>query len=150
MCTGVEAAIIIAGTMVSAAGAIQSGQAAQRQANLQAEALNQQAQREQQIAAQNEEDYRRQQSRLVASRRAMMGANGVMAGTGTPLLVAEDMAGEIELQALRIRNGGDAKALGLQTEASLQRMKGSAERTNSYYRAGGTLLKGAGEAYKTR
>ncbi len=139
-----------AAAVVSAAGAIQSGQAAQRQANMQAEALNQQAQREQQIAASNEEDYRRQQSRLMASRRAMMGANGVMTGTGSPLLVTEDMAGEIELQALRIRNGGDANVLARQTEASLQRMKGSAERTNSYYRAGGALLDGAGKGFASR
>lgn len=136
-----------AAALVSAYGAIQQGQAAQDQANYQATIQQQQADRERQIAAANEQDYRRQQSRLMASRRAILGGAGVDAGEGSTLLVSEDMASESELQALRIRNGGEVSATRLTQQAALTRMSGENAKTGGYSRAGASLLQGAGYAY---
>lgn len=136
-----------ASAAVGAVGAIQSGQAAKKQGEFQSAVLQQQADRERQDAAAKENDFRTQQSRLLASRRAAMGASGVDAGTGSPLLVDQDFAGEAELQALRIRNGGDVAATRLEQDASLQRSAGANAATSSYFRAGSLLLGGAGDAF---
>jgi hypothetical protein len=132
---------------VSAVGAIQSGQAAKNQANFQSAIAQQQADRERLAAAQGEEDFRRQQSRAMATRRAQMGGSGIDTSTGSPLLVSEDFAGESELQALRIRNGGEVSATRLEQSAALQRSAGANAVTDSYFRAGSSLLTGAGQAF---
>lgn len=140
----VMAVTAAAGAAMTAASAIQQGKQAAQQASVQAQIMQQQADREREIGAANEEDYRREQSRLMASRRAILGGSGVESDTGSPLFVAEDMAGESELQALRIRNGGDVEAARMEQQADFVRLKGAHEQSNSYLRAGGSLLSGAG------
>ena len=146
MCTGVEIALI-AGTVLSAGSAVQSGVAAKGQAKLQAGVLQQQADRDRLQAASDEEDFRRNQSRVLASRRAAMGAAGVEQGTGSALLVSEDFAGETELQALRIRTGGEVRATRAEQQASLQRFAGRQAQTAGFIRGGSLLLTGAGKAF---
>lgn len=136
--------LIGAGSAVSALGAIQQGRAAAAQARFQAAVQEQQATREQQLAEQREQDFRRRQSREMASRRAILGASGVEASAGSPLLVSEDFAGETELQALRIRNQGEVTATRLEQQAQLTRMQGRAARTAGFFRAGSSLLSGFG------
>lgn len=132
---------------LSAVSALEQGQTAARQAQFQATIMEQQAAREKQLAEQAEDDYRRNQSRLMASRRAILGGSGVEPGEGSPLLTTEDMAGEIELQARRIRAGGVADSTRLMQQASLERARGKAERSGSYVRAGASLLSGAGMSF---
>lgn len=136
-----------AAAVVSAAGAIMQGQQAQASANYQAQIMQQQADRERQVAAANEAGYRRQQDRLMASRRAILGGSGVEGGTGSPLMASQDMAGESELQALTIRNGGEASATRLTQQAALTRYQGNSAVTGSYFRAGASLLQGGAYAY---
>lgn len=131
---------------VSAAGAIAQGQQAKAQAKFQAAVNEQQAARTRQISAGQEEDFRRRQSRLFAERRAALGAAGVEAGTGTPLLTFGDFAAETELQALRIRSGGQTQATRLEQQASLTRAGGRAARRRGFFRAGSSLLSGFAEA----
>lgn len=137
-----------AAAVIGAVGSIAAGQAQASQAKYQSEVLHQQAVREQQEAASREDDYRRDAQRQMASRRAAMGASGINTGTGSPLLVSEDMAGEAEYQALRIRSGGELNATRLEQQAGLARMEGKNAVTGSYFRAGASLLSGAGSAYK--
>jgi hypothetical protein len=136
-----------AAAVVSAVGAIAQGQAAAQQGKYQSEVMRQQAERERQEAAVREDDYRRQASRDMATRRALMGASGVDSGTGSPLMVSEDMIGEAEYQALRIRSGGEVQATRLEQQAQLARMAGSNAQSGSYFRAGASLLQGAGYGY---
>lgn len=140
-------AAMAGGAVLSAASAIEQGQIAAKQASMQADLLNQQAQRQTEIAKADEDDYRRQMSREQASRRAILGGSGVVQGEGSPLLVSEDMAGEIELQARRIRNMGEDAARNLQKQGALVRWGGQAEKRASYTRAGASLLSGIGSAY---
>lgn len=139
--------LTVAGAGLSAASALQQGEMAAKQSQFQATIMEQQAQRERELAAQAEDDFRRQQSRLMASRRAILGGSGVEPGEGSPLLTTEDMASEIEVQAQRIRAGGNVEATRLSQQAALERVRGKAERSGGYMRAGASLLSGAGMAF---
>ena len=148
MATGTILAIAtIASTAFSVVSAIQQGQAAAAQGKLQAGILEQQATRERQEAAASEADFRARQSRALAQRRAGLGASGVDPGTGSPLLVSEDFAGEVELSALRIREGGEVRATRAEQQAVLQRFQGRAARTAGFVRGGALLVSGAGKAF---
>ena len=150
----------LVGALVSGVGMLQQGQAQASQANFQAGVAQnnaiiaqQQATRARQQAAIDEQDFRRQQGDLMASRRALMGGGGVESGAGSPLAVSSDFAGESELNALRIANMGEVEANRLQQEvmnqqaqAGLYGMQGRQAVKGSYYRAGGTLFSGLGRS----
>lgn len=138
---------VFAAAAVSAYGAVKSGQAQKAAAEAQSEIYRQQADRERLNAANAEEDFRRQQAGLMATRRARLAAAGVSPSEGSPLLVSEDFASETELQALRIRSGGALTATRLEQNAALTRFQGSQAQTQSYYRGGSLLLSGAGKAF---
>lgn len=134
------AMLIAAG--ISAAGALKEGQAAKASADFQARINDQQAEREKLIAASEESDFRREQSRNFAERRAAMGKGGVSIGEGSPLLAADDFAAEAELNAQRIRSGGDVRSTRLRQEAELARMAGKSAQQRGVMRAGSSLLSG--------
>jgi hypothetical protein len=69
--------------------------------------------------------------------------SGVQLDTGDPLLTEQDFGGEVELQALKIRNGGEVRGTRLEQSAALARAKGDAAMTGSYFRAGSLLVGGA-------
>ena len=142
--------LLLAGTALSAVSAIQQGQAANAQSRLQAGILEQQAERDRQVAESDEADFRKEQSRLLAKRRARLGASGVDPAAGSPLLVSEDIAGETELGALRIRAGGETTATRLEQEAGLERFTGRAARTAGLFRGGALLLTGASKTFGRR
>lgn len=168
-------AAIIGSSIMSAIGSIGQGRAqqragefnaemAERQAEIQrqqAEIQRQQATSERDVAAGRERDYRRDQSALMARRRALLGATGIEAGTGSPLLATGDFAREVELQALRIRAGGETTAtrIGQQaalteaqagltgSAADLYRSAGRSAQQGGFLRAGSSLLQGFGAAF---
>lgn len=148
MCTGFEIAFL-ASAAVSTVGAIAQGQAAKKQAKSQARIVGEQAASEREAAVASEADFRSNQSRLMAARRAAMGASGVRQSTGSPLLVSEDFAGEVELQAQRIRKGGEVRATRLEQQGSLLRKQGRAAQTGGFLRAGSLLLSGAGKSFSS-
>lgn len=137
----------VVGTALSVVGAIQQGQATQAQADLQGQVLQQQATSQRQQAKADESDFRARQSRLLAQRRAAAGASGVDPSTGSPLLVSEDFASEVELSALRIRGGGEVRATRLEQQASLERFRGRQARSAGFVRGGSLLLTGVGRAF---
>ncbi len=147
MATGAIIAAIAAGAAISAFAAVQQGRAANAQAQFQSDVAKQQADRELLNARQAEEDFRRNQKRLLASREAGLGGSGVESSSGSPLLASEDFASEVELQALRLRSGGELKATRLQQQASLFRARGQAARTAGFLRGGSLLLTGTGQAF---
>lgn len=138
--------IAIAAAAVAAAGTVYSGMQANQQAKAQANILNQQAERERQQAAADSAEFRDAQARAMATRRAILGGAGVRLDTGSPLLAAEDFAGDVELQALKIRNGGEVRATRLEQSATLMRARGNAEQTGSYFRGGSLLLSGGSKS----
>lgn len=134
------------GTGVSAAGAILEGRARGRQAEEEARILEEQAARERELTEEEIRDFRRNQSRFFAERRAALGASGIDLSTGTPILAAEDFAAEVELQVRRIRKGGEVRMSRLQQQAGLLREAGRTAETAGLFRGGASLLTGIGMA----
>lgn len=157
-------AVAAAGAAISAAGAISAGKAQAAQANFQSQVANnnaivaqQQADRATQQASIDEDDFRRRQSDLQARRRASGGGAGVEFASGSPLLVSQDFAAETELNALRVRNQGAVNVNRLQQNVSNQQAQAGlfanqaqTAKSNSFFRAGSTLLKGAGSIANIR
>ena len=150
----VAANIALVGAAISTVGMIQQGQAASSQAAFQSQVAQnnatiaqQQATRARQQAKIDSQDYSRNQSDLMASRRALLGTTGGEAGAGSALAVSSDFAGESVLNTLRIRNQGEVNANRLQQEvmnqksqAGLYGMQGRQAVKSSYYKAGGNLF----------
>jgi len=131
------------GTVVGAIGAISQGQAASAQAKASSRIAKQQAEYSRLIAARDEEDYRRRQAALMATRRALMGGSGVDPSSGTPLLVDSDISGEIEYNALKIRSGGEAEAIRYENQARFLKQQAPQSSLAGWGRAGSLLLTGA-------
>ena len=135
-------AVSLMGTAVSAAGMIQQGQAAQRQGAFNAAMAAAEAERARKQASIDAKEFAGRQSRVMATRRSLMGATG-LSGEGTPLLVDTAMNDEIAFQTEKIRAGGEAEGWALDQEAKMSMMRGQSQRTASQWGAGGTLLTGA-------
>ena len=152
--------MIIAGTGIGAAGAIQAGRVAEAQGRSaqniaeynalvqerEAEALRQKAGFE----------SKRQAKRAARAKSTLTAALGAAGGLGSPVAadLAAKQAAELELENLLIGFGGEVGAGRAETQAELDRLqgklyrrRGKAARKASYYRAGGTLLTGFGTAY---
>jgi len=144
---GFATAAIIGVALVGAVAAKSQGDAANKAAKAQASITEQQAARERVVAEQNESDFRRDQARSFGERRAAFGASGVDQTTGSPLLAVDDFAAEVELQASRIREGGEIRSTRLEQQAALTRQAGKNAQQRGLFRAGSSLLSGAGRAF---
>jgi len=149
-CDWVQIAAMIAAAVISAYGAKTQADAQQKTMNYNAAVARQRADRERQEAQAREADFRKQQSRAEARRRALGGVSGVDQGEGSPLLTSEDFAGEVELAALRIRAGGDVAATRLEQSAGLSEFQGRAAQSAGNIRAGALLVGGASKAWRAR
>lgn len=129
------------GTLASATGAISGGIQSREQARNQAIIQQQQADRERQISSRQEASFRRQQSNLLASGRAL--------GRTDPsaLLLARNTAGEIEFQAQNIRSGGQVSEQRLRQQSAITRARGQQQFTGGLARGGSLLLERAGERF---
>lgn len=154
---GLTGALSIAGTAVSAIGAIGSAKAQSAAASYNAQI----ADRDVVVADQNRklaieqaridaEDKRRDNRRVLSSMRAAYGASGLELA-GSPLDVLEDTAIEQELDAQRVEFEGRARGregalqmLGLQESATLSRMEAKSAKSAGYMGAIGAGLSGAG------
>ncbi len=151
-------------TVVGVVGSIVQGNAQAKQIEGQAEASaiqseatakinREQAAREVLVASQQEGDFRLRQRRAASDIRAAAGARGVFVDVGSILLSAEDFARQTEIQALRIREGGEVRSTRLEQQASLLTSQAgatrslgssgaSAARTAGFFGAGTSLLSG--------
>lgn len=140
-------AAIIVVAVVAAVAAKRAADQKARTIKREEKIAKQQAERERQAGLAEANDFRRRNSRLLASSRALRAGSGVSAA-GSPLLVDEVTAGEIELGALRIRNARETRRTSLLNQASLlkfleleTRVQGNFNALNA---AGSVLTGGAG------
>lgn len=141
----------IGGGVLSAAGALQKGQATKQASDYNAAVDVQRAAEEKDQANAATQDYIRKGSDTVQSGVAAQGATGVTS-EGSPLMVDEATVRQVALGAARTLQGGQLRASRLQDDATLQKMKGDAAVTGSYLDAGGSLLTSVGKfggAFKT-
>ena len=136
--SGYTAAVVAIGSAVfTAVGQVQAGKAAKNEANYKKNVAQQQAQREREVAAQQADDFIREQSDKLAHRRATIGGRG---GPGrSESLVVEDFESDAQYKASLIRDQGEASATRLDQSASLLGYQGKNAQTGSYWDAGGTV-----------
>lgn len=143
----ISTALALFSAIVGAAGAAQQGRDAKKQASAQEDAARAQAANEREIAAASERDFRRNQSAAFGELRAGRGTSGTESSTGSALLASEDFLNEVDLQAQRIRRGGEIRSTRLEQQADLYRMSGRAGQRAGYARAGASLLSGLSDYY---
>lgn len=137
--------LIGAGFGMQAIGAIQQGSATKAQSEVQAEIYNRQMKREAQIKAENTRRLEKSNSAAAATQRAVMAANGGDLSTGSNLLIQGDLAEEGAHNVEIAKNNADVDIAALEAQSSMGLQAGRAAQTASFWRAGSSLLRGAGE-----
>jgi hypothetical protein len=153
---GISEAILIASALPaagSAYGTYAAGEAQGKAADYNQQSADMQAQQARDAAAIAEEEARERNARLQGMARARASASGVVTSEGSPLLVLMDNAAQAELEAQRIRYGGEVRAAGLESESRLQGAYGANARTAGAIGTGVSLLSSAsniGQRYAAR
>lgn len=149
---------LIAGTAVSAYSAIQQGRAAEAQAQAEQDILNYNAaqkvkEAEEIRAAATEEaaKFAKEGRRLRGKQRVALARAGVLTSVGTPALLLEETAQELEADRLAILKQGflrgefaESEAFGLRFQGKAAAARGRNIRRGSQLAAAGTLLTGLG------
>ncbi|MER9452050.1 hypothetical protein [Mesorhizobium sp. M0254] len=155
-------ALTIGSTLLGAAGSIQQAQAtsAANKYNAQVQDMNAKlSERRAKDAidrgAKEDQRKRQQVAGIQGQQRAAMAANGVDLTFGSPLDTLVDTAVMGELDALTIRTNANREAYDYKVDAvnkragaTMSRMSAKAATTGGYLDALGTVLGGAGKAYK--
>jgi hypothetical protein len=136
-----------ASAAVTAAGAVYSGIQQKRAADYNAKMSEQNAKA---IDVQTREAIRRQreQNRAILSAQRASALTSGVAETGSTLLVAMENARNLERNVTDIATQGNAQRYAAMNQATLSRFQGNAAMTSGILEGTGTLLSGAGQAYK--
>lgn len=137
----IAAVASVAGGVLSGIGQMQAAKAAASADQYNAKAADMSAKAERDAAAAEAEDKRRDLMGRRATSIAARGASGVTMA-GTPLLVDEDVLGEIELDVARTGQRGAARATQLENQATLDRMSARNRRKAAPLSAGASILGG--------
>ena len=145
--TSIAIPLIVAGTAVSAGASVYSGIQQKRAADYNAKMSEQNAKA---IDVQTREAIRRQreQNRAILSAQRASALTSGVAETGSTLLVAMENARNLERNVTDIATQGNAQQYAALNQATLSRMQGSAAMTSGLLQGTGTLLSGAGQAFK--
>lgn len=135
--------IMAAGSVMSAIGSLQQGQAAKAAADYNAAISTQNAAIARQSAADKARQADRETYLRLGSIRANQGASGGAAGEGSVLDVLGDVAAQSELERQHIIYSGELQARGFTNDATLETFSGEAKQSSSYWKAGSELLSGA-------
>jgi hypothetical protein len=139
--------IAIAGSAISAGGALMQGKQAEAAANLQAQAQKRQALQESQASAYERDQERHRQELAQSAARAQAGASGVaLSGSPAEVLAANARQGELDVQAMRY--GTQLRSNALNTQAGISQFSGRQARQASYIAGASTLLSGVGSAVR--
>ncbi|MEH6358830.1 MAG: hypothetical protein V7745_07560 [Pseudomonadales bacterium] len=139
--TGLETALLVVGTAVSAVGAISQGQAAKSAAKFNADVAKVNATQSRLQAGAAAESQDRQRRLRAGANRAALGGSGVTA-EGSPLDVFADNARQEKLDELRILHAGEVSATGFEADAAIEKIRGKSAQRSGLFGAAGTLLGG--------
>jgi len=138
----------MAGTLMSVQGQLAQGSAQKKWGEYNAQVAERDAESARQSAEYEAGLKRREGEKILGTQRALFGKAGVTF-EGSPLMLMEQTAADVEMDALMIERGGVLTSQRYQSEATLSRMKGQAASRAGYYGAGTTLLTGASQAATT-
>ena len=139
--------VMAVGSAVSAGAAVYSGIQQKKAADYNAKMSEQNAKA---IDVQTREAIRRQreQNRAILSAQRASALTSGVAETGSTLLVAMENARNLERNVTDIATQGNAQRYAAMNQATLSRFQGNAAMTSGILEGTGTLLSGAGQAYK--
>ncbi len=154
--------LTLGSTLLGAVGSIQQGQAAAKAAKYNNQVAQMNAQISERRAkdavergATEEQKKRQQVQQILGQQQAAMAANGVDLTFGSPLDTIVDTAVLGELDALTIRSNAYRESYDYKVQEANQRaggqlalMEGKAAKTAGYLDGFGTILGGAGKAFK--
>ena len=151
---------LIVGAIFGTVGAIQQGRAAEAQGRAEQEILDfnaaqkmKEAEERRKAASEEARRFAEEGRRLKGKQRVAIARAGVLT-EGTPALLLEETAQELEADRLAILEQGFLEGEYAESQAYAQRFAGASARARgknikrgSYLAASGTLLTGIGEAY---
>ncbi|ECG1391870.1 TPA_asm: hypothetical protein GNB58_004346 [Salmonella enterica subsp. houtenae serovar 45:g,z51:-] len=146
MCTGLEVAVIGA-SVLSAGGALYSGQQQKKMANYQAAQAEADAKAAQAAGRVEAERIRKAGRVQAAQANASLAASGVETGEGTALRIQSDIVGSAEQDAYQTILNGVNQGARLNSQAQADRISGKNASTAGYINAGSSLLSAGGTAY---
>lgn len=140
--------LAVVGAATSTVALVKQGQAESEAADFNAKqsALNADLSRKQ--AAEDERAFRIFSRKQLADIKTGYAASGVSIEGGSASDVLEEGAAQAEMDALKIREGGERRAQGFQNDATLYRMRSSAATTGGYLSGAASLLQGASRVSK--
>ena len=131
MCTGILIAGMIASVVVAGASAMQQSSMAKAQAKFQQKVAQNEALDARQQADVAEDEKRRAIAQTIGSARARQAANGLLVNDtadSTNVSLIDDLIVAGELDILRIRDNGERKARGMDTQAELFKSQAANEK----------------------
>ena len=137
---------VVAGSAVSALGAVQQAQAGRAESKYNQRVAEQNAVASRDAARVEEERHRIQSGKALGQMRANYGASGVSID-GSIEDVLADSATQAEWDSLLIRHGGEQRARGYTSEANLAGARAKNVSTSGYLMAAGDLASGAARGY---
>ncbi|HBL7066249.1 TPA: hypothetical protein LSI07_005212, partial [Klebsiella oxytoca] len=144
--TGIEIAAIGA-SVLSAGGAVYSGQQQKKMANYQAAQAEADADASQKAARVEADRIRKAGREQAAAANASLAASGVETGEGTALRITSGITEDSEQDAYQTILNGANSASRLQAQAQADRITGSNAATAGNISAGSSLLAAGGTAY---
>jgi hypothetical protein len=147
MCIDPITMIAMAGSAISAGGALMQGKQAAAMADYQAQVYKRQAEQEQQASAYEQQRERHRQELAQSAARAQVGASGVaLQGSPAEVLAANARQGELDVQGMRY--GSQLRSNALSTQGDISQFSGKQARQASYLAGASTLLSGVGSAVR--
>lgn len=144
---GWTAAMMLGGTLLSAAGGYQEGKAQQAQYKYQAAQAEADAQAEREAGQVAAQKIRKAGARQLSETKASYAASGVDVTTGTPQSVNRAIMQDIEEDALNAILDSNRKADRLKAQAQGYQSSASSTGTATTINTGATLLSGGAKAY---
>lgn len=135
---------VAASAVVGAAGAIYAGKQQKAAAEYNAKVDEQHAQLAFEENQERVTRMRRNNKKLMARNIATRAAQGVEISAGSSLMLEAEQAEALELAVLEQGRRGDVAARSLRSGARITRFEGAAAAKASYFQAGASLLRGAG------
>ena len=134
------------GTGLQVAGQLGQADTYSRLADIDTQAVNEQGDLAKQLGFEQATEIRRQGTQLLHEQTATVGSSGLVAGTGSALLVANETARNIELDALTSEYEGLREKKLTDRQAALIQYDKRLTKRNASMQAFGTILGGITQA----
>lgn len=146
MCMDPMTMMLVGSTVLSVAGSVMEGTAADAAGKMQNKAYEQQSQADAQASAFEIAREKKKQELAAGAARAQVGASGV-ALIGSPTDVLVDQAGQGQLDIEAIKYGSQLRQNQLNTQGKIAIMQGKQAKTAGYINAGINIFKGGSSIY---